>query len=179
MKHFFISEGWLYRCSLPLRNTRLTDSLNAHRNSIYIDDAEIEPWPPLSTGTYHYKMSHTIISLSRIILAHETRSSENESKATLYEKRIAKKLPTRHYEFHLANGMVLIGSVSLKNDDLTLSHPFLAVTNFQLWFRRPDDPRSDRLDYKTFPPFAGLSYVILNTVWVQHYHQLMAPKVPI
>jgi len=173
MEHLFLTEGWLYRCLLFLNNVRLSDYLNAQKTSMVIEEAELEAWPPHPDNPYSYQMSHTFLNPTQIILAHESGTPNITSKAVIYEKRISRKFSTHRYEFHLTNGVILVGNANLKNDMPNPTRPFVSVTDFRIGFHRPDDPRNSKRDNDLFAPFSSLDYIILNTDWIHHFHKLL------
>ena len=173
MEHLFLTKGWLYRCLLLLNNVRLSDYLNVQKTAMVIREADLETWPSRSDTPYSYRMSHTFLSPNQIILAHESGAPDNTSKAVVYEKRLSRKFSTHRYEFHLTNGIILVGNANLKNDMPNPTRPFTSVTDFRIGFHRPNDPRGSGRDKNLFIPFSSLDYVILNTNWIHHFHKLM------
>jgi len=174
MEHFFLTEKWLVRCVLILNNVRLIDYLNAQKTGIVVEEADLEEaWPSDPAAIYNYQMYHTNLSPSQIILAHESGTMKNTSKAILYEKRISRKFPSHLYEFHLKNGLILTGKAFLKKDILNPSHPFISVTDFRLDYHRPNDPKAQNAVEKILPSFSEFDYIILNTEWIAHFHKLL------
>ena len=180
MEHLFLTEGWIVRCVLLLNHVRLINYLNAQKASIIIEEAEMEAWPPSPTGAYRYQMFHTHLNPSRIILAHESGTPSNNSKAVVYEKRLSRKFPPNPYEFHLKNGIVVAGDAFLKKDLLNPLRPFISVKNYRIGFHRPDDPKAQGPgDSSIFSALSGLDYLILNSDWINHFHKLHPQERPL
>ncbi len=173
MNHFFLTRQWRYWANLSLQNMRLLDFLNAHKHFIHLENATIEQVKDSKGQPYQYEMSHTFLSPQSIILAHERFPAVDE-KTALYERRIAKKVARHRYEFFLMNDMHLIGNAALKNGEIRIEKPFIAITDYLLVSFQPDAP--DKAGFKNLSkqaPFASFEYLILNTTWIQHFHQLM------
>jgi hypothetical protein len=175
MRHFFLTKQWKYRTNLSLRNTRFIDFLNVNRQFIPLENATIEQIKMGGDSPYQYKMTHTFLSLKSIILAHEnTRVTSTGGKSATYEQRISKKIIPHRYEFFLLNSMYLVGNVALKKDEINAERSFIAITDYQLFSCRPDNPEKTGFNnLKDQEPFSAFDYFILNTAWIQHYRRLM------
>jgi len=175
MKHFFLTKQWKYWTDLSLRNTRFIDFLNANRQFIPLENTTIEQIKTGEGSPYQYKMTHTFLTLKSIILAHEnTLGTSTGKKSATYEQRISKKIISHRYEFFLSNSMYLVGNVALKKDEINAERAFIAITDYQLFSCRPDNPEKTGFNnLKGQDPFSAFDYLILNTAWIQHYHRLM------